>query len=117
MAAGVAWMLELDISEGAGLPALIEEMVASTQENEPGTLDYQWSTSADGTVCHIFERYSDSDAVMAHLGTFGERFAARFMEILAPTRFVVYGSPSQEVKEALAGFNPTYMDSAGGFSR
>ena len=119
MAKGVAWMLELDISEGqgAGLPALIEEMVGSTQENEPGTMDYQWSTSADGTVCHIFERYSDSDAVMAHLGNFGERFAGRFMEILTPTRFVVYGSPSQEVKDALAGFGPTYMGSAGGFSR
>ena len=119
MAKGVAWMLELNISEGqgAGLPDLIEEMVSATDENEPGTLDYQWSTSADGTVCHIFERYADSDAVMAHLGTFGERFASRFMEILTPTRFVVYGSPSQEVKDALAGFGPTYMGSAGGFSR
>ena len=112
-------MLELNIQEGqgAGLPALIEEMVNATQENEPGTLDYQWSTSADGTVCHIFERYTDSDAVMAHLATFGERFASRFMEILAPTRFVVYGSPSQAVKDALAAFGPTYMESAGGFSR
>lgn len=54
---------------------------------------------------------------MAHLGTFGERFAGRFMEILAPTRFVVYGSPNQEVKDALAAFGPTYMNSAGGFSR
>ncbi len=119
MASGVSWLLELNIQEGkgAGLPALIGEMVGATQENEPGTLDYQWSTSADGTVCHIFERYADSDAVMAHLGNFGEHFAPRFMDILAPTRFVVYGSPTQEVKDALAGFSPTYMDSAGGFSR
>lgn len=52
MATGVAWMLELNIQEGqgAGLPALIEEMVGATQENEPGTRDYQWSTNADGTV-------------------------------------------------------------------
>lgn len=119
MAAGVAWMLELNIQNGQGgnLPALIEEMVAATEQTELGTLDYRWSTSADGTTCHIFERYTDSDAVMAHLANFGEKFAGRFMEILAPTRFVVYGSPSQEVKDALAGFGPTYMDSAGGFSR
>jgi quinol monooxygenase YgiN len=112
-------MLELNIKEGKGadLSALSEEMVKATQENEPGTLDYQWSTSSDGTVCHIFERYSDSDAVMVHLGTFGEKFAGRFMEIFEPTRFVVYGSPSQEVKDALAAFGATYMDPAGGFSR
>jgi quinol monooxygenase YgiN len=119
MARGVSWFLDLDIREGkaAELPGLVEEMVAATQENEPGTLDYEWSTSADGTVCHIFERYSDSDAVLVHLKTFGERFAGRFMEILEPTRFVVYGSPNQPVMDALDAFNPTYMDSAGGFSR
>lgn len=119
MAAGVSWMLELNIQNGQGenLPALIEEMVGATKAGEPGTLDYQWSTSADGTTCHIFERYADSAAVMAHLGTFGEKYAGRFMEIFAPTRFVVYGSPNQEVKDALASFGPTYMHSAGGFSR
>jgi len=119
MAAGVSWMLELAIQEGKGadLPALIEEMVSATQADEPGTLDYEWSTSADGTACHIFERYVDSAAAMAHLGNFGERFAGRFMEIFAPTRFMIYGSPNDQVREALAGFNPTYMDSAGGFSR
>ena len=119
MATGVSWFLDLNVREGKGegLPGLIEEMVDATRANEPGTLDYQWSTSPDGKVCHIFERYIDSDAVMAHLGTFGERFAGRFMDILEPTRFVIYGSPNQQVKEALAGFNPTYMDPAGGFSR
>ena len=119
MAAGVAWMLELKIQEGQGenLPALIDEMVGATREGEPGTLDYEWSTSADGTTCHIFERYADSDAVMAHLANFGEKYAGRFMEILVPTRFVVYGSPSQEVRDALAGFGAAYMNSAGGFSR
>jgi len=112
-------MLELNIQEGKGaeLPALIEDMVKATLENEPGTLDYQWSTSSDGTVCHIFERYVDSDGVMVHLGAFGVRFAARFTEILSPTRFVIYGSPNQAVKDALAPFNPTYLGSAGGFSR
>jgi hypothetical protein len=54
---------------------------------------------------------------MTHLGTFGEEFAGRFLEILKPIRFVVFGSPSEEVKEALAGFNPTYMQTVGGFSR
>jgi hypothetical protein len=54
---------------------------------------------------------------MVHLVAFGQNFAERFFAILKPTRFVVYGSPNQAVKDALAAFNPTYMVSAAGFSR
>ena len=75
------------------------------------------STSGDGKRCHIFERYVDSAAVLTHLGTFGERFAGRFLELLKPARFVVYGSPSAAVRDALAGFSPVYMQPLGGFSR
>lgn len=115
----VSWMLELDVQEGreGDLQKLMAEMVAAAQASEPGTLDYEWSTSADGRRCHIFERYADSAAVLTHLGAFGEKFAGRFMEVLKPVRFVVYGSPSASVKEALAGFSPVYMQSIGGFSR
>ena len=119
MASEVSWVLELNIKpeHKDDFPALVEEMVRATRETEPGTLEYQWSTDSYGTVCQIYERYVDSAAVLTHLGNFGENFAARFMEILEPTRFVVYGSPSQEVIDALAGFGPTYMKSVGGFTR
>ena len=115
----VSWMLELEIQEGRAdaLRALMAEMVNATKTNEAGTLDYEWSASADGKQCHIFERYVDSAATLIHLGTFGERFAGRFLEISKPVRFVVYGSPSAAVRDALAAFNPTYMQSMGGFSR
>lgn len=119
MATDVSWILELSVQSGheKEFSALMQEMVGATQENEPGTLDYQWSTSADGSVCHIFERYVDSAAVMIHLATFGEKYAGRFLEILVPVRFVVYGSPSQEVKDALAGFQPSFMQAKASFSR
>ena len=115
----VYWLLELDIQAGreADLGALMDEMVAATKADEPGTLTYHWSTRADGKACHIFERYADSAAVMAHLGTFGEKYAARFMEILTPTRFMVYGVPSPEAAAALAGFGAVHMKMAAGFSR
>jgi hypothetical protein len=48
---------------------------------------------------------------------FGENFAKRFFEILKPTRVVVYGTPSVEVKDALAGVNPVYMGPLGGFRK
>ena len=115
----VYWLLELEIQAGRekDFQSLMKEMVASTQADEPGTLNYEWTTSADGTRCHIYERYTDSAAVLAHLGNFGQKFAKRFLEILKPVRFVVYGSPDQQVKDALAAFGPVYMNAAEGFSR
>lgn len=119
MTTDISWMLELNVQPGREkeFRSLMEEMVRATRANEAGTLNYEWSTSADGRVCHIFERYIDSAAVLKHLATFGEKFAGRFLEILQPVRFIVYGSPSQEVKDALAGFNPVYTQPVGGFSR
>lgn len=119
MTTGVSWVLEVKVQAGRenDFRALAEEMVAATQANEAGTLDYEWSLSADLSVCHIFERYTDSAAVMKHLGTFGEKYAARFLEAVTPVHFVVYGRPSQEVKDALAGFRVTYMEPVSGFSR
>lgn len=119
MSEQVSWVLELSVhpEHKAAFPALLQDMVTATEANEPGTLDYQWSTDADGETCHIYERYADSAAVLAHLASFGENFAGRFMELFAPTRFVVYGAPSQEVIEALSPYQPKYMRSVGGFSR
>lgn len=119
MATEVSWILEVSVQPGRerDFRPLMNEMVASTRAHEPGTLNYEWSTSGDGSACHIYERYVDSAAVMTHLATFDEKFAGRFLDLFKPTRFVVYGSPSQEVKDALADFNPLYMQPAGGFSR
>jgi quinol monooxygenase YgiN len=115
----VSWMLELEVRPGRqdDLRNLAAEMVSATKADEPGTLDYEWSISADGKQCHIFERYIDSAAVMKHVATFGEKFAGRFLAILTPTRMVVYGSPSMEVQNAVADFRPDYMKTVSGFSR
>jgi quinol monooxygenase YgiN len=115
----VSWMLELSVAPGREkeLRALMEEMVGATRAGEPGTLSYEWSTSEDGRVCHIYERYADSAAVLAHLKTFDEQFMSRFNELLAPVRMVIYGSPSAPIREAMADTNPTYMKPVGGFTR
>ena len=119
MNGNVAWMLELKVQDGRGsdFRALMAEMATATEANEPGTIAYEWNTSADGTICHLYERYVDSAAAMVHIGTFGSQYAGRFFEVLAPTGFTVYGTPNAEVKAALAGFNPVYLAPAAGFSR
>jgi len=95
---------------------LMQEMVASTQ-GEAGTLAYQWFASDDGTTVHIYERYASSAAVLEHLQTFGATFAGRFLAAVDLTRFVVYGTPSDEVQEGLSAFGPTYLGPFGGFVR
>ncbi len=46
-----------------------------------------------------------------------EKFAVRFFGVLTPTRLVLYGSPSESVREALTPFNPVPMERAAGFTR
>jgi quinol monooxygenase YgiN len=114
----VSWLLELKLESGAlnDWRELMQEMVASTLD-EPRTLDYEWSISEDGTICHVWERYADSDATMVHIRTFGDKFARRFTQLSTVTRLVVFGNPSDLVKEGLASFNPVYLRPLGGFSR
>ena len=119
MSDNVYWLLEVSIKPGEfdGFKALMKEMVEPTQANEPNTLNYEWAISEDNQTCHLYERYADSAATMTHLATFGEKFAERFMAAIEPTRFMVYGNPSNDVKEALSGFGAVFMAPFGGFAR
>ena len=113
----IYWVLEVRINDGKGdaVKSLMQDMIESV-EAESGTLAYEWTLGEDRKTCHIFERYEDSAAVMAHLAGFGA-FAERFMGAVTPTRLTVHGSPNGSVREALAGFGPTYLASVGGFTR
>lgn len=54
---------------------------------------------------------------MAHLGTFGEKFAERLMATSDLQRFTVYGAPNDEVKSVLGGFGAVFMGQLNGFDR
>ena len=77
----VSWNLQVSIRDGRfdEFKALMQEMVDSTR-TESGTLAYEWFLSEDSKSCHLYERYSDSDAVMTHLRNFGSNFADRFVD-------------------------------------
>jgi quinol monooxygenase YgiN len=119
MTENVHWVLELSVDPDRfeDLKTLIADLIEATQRNEAGALNYEWAISEDRQVCHVYERYQDSAAAMTHLESFGANFAARFMQVVEPTRMVVYGTPSAQVKEALAVMDPVYMAPFGGFGR
>jgi quinol monooxygenase YgiN len=114
----VSWNIQLAVRDGQldALRTLMGEMVESTK-NESGAQAYEWFLSADGTTCHIDERYDDSAAVMVHLGGFGANFAERFLACVEPTGLNVYGEPNDEARAALDGLGATYLGTFGGFAR
>jgi quinol monooxygenase YgiN len=118
MSEEVSWFLELTIkpSQIDVVRSLIPEMVDSTQ-NEPGALIYEWSISDDESVICSYERYADSEAVLAHLSTFGEKFGERLLAAVDPTRWVVYGGPTDRAREVLDGFGAVYVKPLAGFAR
>lgn len=119
MSKAISWNLQLAVREGRLSDArdLVKEMVEATRQDEPGTQIYEYYLSPDGTRCHIYERYVDSDAALVHLGNFGSKFAERFMGCFEPTSFSVYGDPSAEARAVLDSFGASYLGRLDGFDR
>ncbi|MEO8611128.1 MAG: antibiotic biosynthesis monooxygenase [Chloroflexota bacterium] len=119
MSDSVFWILEASINAGQldNLKALISEMIDGTKDNEPGALNYEWFIADDGKSLHIYERYTDSGAVMIHRRNFGQKYAERFSAYLTVTKITMYGNPSDAVREGFAGFAPIYMSPSAGFTR
>jgi quinol monooxygenase YgiN len=113
----IYWLLEVTILPGKldDFKAVARDLIAATTP-EPGTRSYEWAFNESNTVCHIFERYADSDALVKHVASFGN-YAARFLAACKVTRFDVYGVPTPAAREALADIQPTYYTVFGGFNR
>jgi quinol monooxygenase YgiN len=115
----VYWVVTVSVPPGRmdDFKQVVDQLVAATKE-EPGTLEYEYSASADQSTVDIVERYRDSNAVVAHVTqTFAPKFSKPFLDIAKPVRFVVYGMPTAEAKKVLEGFNPVYMTPFNGFTR
>jgi quinol monooxygenase YgiN len=115
----VAWVFELELQPGRReeLEALIPEMIETTKASEPGSLAYQFFVNDDGTAMCAYERYVDSDAALAHMTAFGEKFAGRFMELVKPRSFTVLGSPSPQLMEALRPIGASVHTPVAGYAK
>lgn len=115
----IEWVLEMNVQDNMSdaVQPLIEEMVAATQANEPGTLTYEYYLTEDHSQCTVLERYAENDAAMIHLENFGTHFAERFLTVFAPVRFTVYGPSDETLRAALAGFGAVFETRIGGFHR
>jgi len=115
----VYWDLTVTVPPGNmdKFKEVVAGLVAASKQ-EPGTLEYEYTVSADNGTVDIIERYVDSAAVVHHVvDNFGAHFSKQFLALVKPTRFVVYGTPSAEAQKVLAGFNPIYLTPFDGFTR
>jgi (4S)-4-hydroxy-5-phosphonooxypentane-2,3-dione isomerase len=126
MSDSVFFIVELEVKPGQidALRSVMREMADLTRSGEPGTLNYEWFVTEDGTACHIYERYADSAAAVVHSATFPAELGQR-AQAFRPTRLTAYGMMTEEIKEkrikpllaALPGLPIVYLDPLGGFAR
>jgi quinol monooxygenase YgiN len=82
---------------------IAEECVTTVKQNEKDALQYDWFINPEQTEIVVRETYTDSNAVLAHLGNVGELLG----QLLSISDFEgeIYGNMSEELKHALAGMN------------
>lgn len=82
------------------------ECIAKVKENEEGkgALYYDWFFDPDQSECAVREGYTDSNAVLAHMGNVGEELG----QLLSMSEFQIeiYGNMSAELQQASAALNP-----------
>jgi len=112
----ISWIFEATVKPDAldEYGALAREISADNQAAEPGQQIFEWFIG--GQDVHIYERYQDSAAALAHVQRFVENFASRFLSLCTPTRMSVYGEPSAELTGVKGGadrFQPVLPGAAG----
>ncbi len=113
----ISWHVELTVKPGQleSFRALTGEMVELTRR-ERGVLSYQRFVSDDGKLVHVYERYADSAAAVAHLRQFATNFSGRFLTVVERRRFTVFGQPNDELRRLLDEFGATYLRPFGDFA-
>jgi hypothetical protein len=71
----------------------------------------------DQKTVDFFERYADSKAALFHQRESFAPSSKEFFNLAKLTRWVIYGTPSDEFKKANADFHPIYMTPFDGFVR
>ena len=82
-----------------------------------GALQFECNIGDDQRTVDLFERYTDSKAALFHQTESFAPFSKEFFAVAKLTRWVIYGTPSDEFKKANADFHPIYLTLFDGFVR
>jgi quinol monooxygenase YgiN len=92
------------------------EIIDEVEANEPNTLSYEWFLSDDESKCYVVQRYRDSEAILAHLGNIAD-LSGRLHEVAPLTGLMIFGSPSDELRQALDPVGPKIFEHWNGVTR
>jgi len=71
---------------------------------EPGTLGYEWFSSADGHRFRLVETYVNTGAVEAHFGgPVVQEWVPKLAAVCTVDGFEIYGDPGPQVAKAAGG--------------
>jgi len=82
--------------------------VEMVKQKDKGTTQYDWFYNESKSKCIVRERYVDSEAVLDHMTNVGELLGG--LVELSTISLDLHGSPSENLKNALEGFDVTYYD-------
>lgn len=95
---------------------LAAEIIDKVEADEPNTFSYEYFLSNDESKCYVVQLYKDSEAVMAHLGNIGD-LAGPLHEVAPLTGLMIFGSPSDELRQALEPVGPKIFEHWNGVTR
>jgi quinol monooxygenase YgiN len=88
------------------------------RDEEPGAVSVRAFFSEDGTKCHLYECYADTDAAMAHAtGGVAAEMIPKFMALAEMTRIEVHGELSDDLADLLKAFGGVIFADGDGFAR
>jgi quinol monooxygenase YgiN len=117
MSEEIYWLVTCVVKPGKfeDFKKTVKPLVAATKAEE-GSQAYDYSVNDDETLVLIYESYRDSAAIVSHVTTVFAPFADAFFESVDITKLVVFGDPSPEAREILAGLGAEYMTPFEGFT-
>ena len=112
----VYWVFTVEVDRMDMFRPLIPKLIAATRK-EPGALQLEFNIGDDQKTVDIFERYKDSKAALVHQVESFAPHSKEFFAVAKLTRWVIYGTPSDEFKKASSDLHPIYMQLFDGFVR
>jgi quinol monooxygenase YgiN len=83
----------------------IAEAMTEGSKAEPGTLGYEWFSSADYKRQRLVETYLDAAAIEAHFtGAVVQQFVPKLAAVCSVDALEIYGDPGPKVAEMAGGF-------------
>tara|TARA_E500000081_G_C6039548_1_gene308571 strand:+ start:581 stop:934 length:354 start_codon:yes stop_codon:yes gene_type:complete len=112
----IYWVAEMAIINRELVDEKLKKIVDHVKTNEAGALVYEYYFSEDEKRLSIFERYANSDAVLAHIENMQPYFSF-FEKGVKVESMIVFGPASREVREFLSRNGAKFQKPAEGFRR